>query len=443
LAVLDCETFLHFATALSGFPRKLPADVLSDLEDKMPLRLSLPKFRKPTQVADVDTLDEEEISEEFTEEITEDPKTNRRKRIIRIAAIAITALAAGQVAQTINRDGSASAAVASAKHGAAGKSEVAAVAKAPVIAAVPAKAAVTPPPAKAAVTPVSLPKTVSPPAPAPVATAAVATAPKPPAPATILPLATPVSASPETVEPLVPTPMQTPLPAPVVAAAPCNDVLDLATKPGAILGLTLTAACHENQRVVLRHAGLAITGQTNATGSLRLTLPALAADGAVEVLFADGKRLQAATPVPELAALHRFGVQWGADDAFALHGLENGADFAEAGDISAAQPGHAPTPGQVVTGGYLLSLGDASVAYPLLAQVYTYPVAPDAVAEVAIEAAVTPRTCGREMLGQTISSTAGKTSLTDLTLTMPACDAAGGYLVLNNLFPDTKIAASN
>ena len=64
-------------------------------------------------------------------------------------------------------------------------------------------------------------------------------------------------------------------------------------------------------------------------------------------------------------------------------------------------------------------------------------------ADVAILAPVGTHTCGHDRLGQTLASVAGAVRVTDLTLPMPPCDGQSGYLVLNNLFPDMKIAARN
>ena len=227
---------------------------------------------------------------------------------------------------------------------------------------------------------------------------------------------------------------------PVLAAAPaCEEVLTAMAQPGAMLGLTLAAPCHAGERVVLRHAGLAVTGRVDAAGALHVSLPALDNAGAVAVEFADGTEVQAAVSVPDLRGVRRLGVQWQAGDAFALHGLEGGAELQTAGDVSAAHPGVIGA----AQGGWLVTLGDASVAAPLLAQVYTYPADAGLSADVAILATVGPDTCGHDMLGQTLSSAAGAVSVTDLTLSMPACDATTGYLVLKNLFPAMKIAASN
>ena len=56
---------------------------------------------------------------------------------------------------------------------------------------------------------------------------------------------------------------------------------------------------------------------------------------------------------------------------------------------------------------------------------------------------MTESTCGRELLGETLSSVAGKVQVTDLTVAMPECDAVGDYLVLKNLVPDLNIASAN
>ena len=229
-------------------------------------------------------------------------------------------------------------------------------------------------------------------------------------------------------------PQRSAIPAPV-AVDPCPVTLDLMADPGAMIGLTLVAPCHPGERVVLRHAGLAVTEQTTATGSLFLSLPALAMTGDVEVRFADGSEVSGAVSVPDLASTRRFGVQWQGDDAFQVYGYE-----AE-GTISADNPGIAPVIDLPLSGGFLTRLGDASVTSPLLAEIYTYPGLESA--EVVVEAAVTPVTCGREILGETLASAAGSVEVTDLSLAMPECDAVGDFLVLKNLAPDQTVAAAD
>ena len=228
------------------------------------------------------------------------------------------------------------------------------------------------------------------------------------------------------------------------AAPECKLTLDLSAEPGAMIGARLLAPCHPDQRIVLHHAGLVVTGQTTATGAMFLGLPALEAVAEVAVVFGNGDRVSAVVELADFAGLHRFGVQWQAGrDAFQLQAYEGGASFGDAGHVSAENPGTAPTGPNQTGDGYLSLLGDATTELPMLAEVYTFPRNPAFGAEVVIEAPVTAVTCGHEMIGETLSSRAGKVTVTELTLAMPECDAVGGFLVLKNLVPDMTLAAAN
>ncbi len=220
-----------------------------------------------------------------------------------------------------------------------------------------------------------------------------------------------------------------------LATDTCPVTLDLMVDPGAMLGLTLLAPCHPNARVVVRHAGLAVTAVTTATGLMFLALPALETSAAVDLRFADGTVVSETVQVPDLATLRRFAVQWQGDDAFQLYGFE------EKGPVSAANPGFVPISDLPQSAGFLTRLGDANADAPMFAEVYTYPA--NGRSDVVVEAAVTDATCGRELLGETLASLAGKVTVIDLTLSMPECDAVGDFLVLNNLVQDTTLAAAN
>ncbi|MGB8813196.1 MAG: hypothetical protein WCC57_08420 [Paracoccaceae bacterium] len=237
--------------------------------------------------------------------------------------------------------------------------------------------------------------------------------------------------------PLTPIAPATPT---VVAGEDCPVQLDLAVKAGAMLEVTMITPCRMGERIVLKHGGFAITEKTSSTGFLFLTLPAMEQQATLQVLFGDGVKAEAKIAVPEMANIRRFAVQWSADDAFQLHAFADGADYGTPGHISAANPGKV-LPGVPVSGGYLSLIGREQVDLPMLAEVYTYPAAVDAKVEMVVEAAVTPKTCGRELLGETLTSFGGEVIVTDLTVAMPDCEAAGDILVLKNLVPDMKIAA--
>jgi len=230
--------------------------------------------------------------------------------------------------------------------------------------------------------------------------------------------------------------------APLQAVAEaCPVSLDLSAADNAMIAITLIAPCHANERVVLKHAGLTVTAKTTLTGALFADLPALEQNARVEVMFKDATLATAEIAVPDLAGMRRFAVQWQQDDAFQLHGFEDGSDFGGPGDVSAATP-HQPIAGAPAKGGFMTLLGDATTDLPMLAQVYTYPETTTAKPEVVLEAAVTPATCGRELLGQTLQTSADAVKISDIALAMPECDAVGDYLVLKNLVPEMTIAAN-
>ena len=232
-----------------------------------------------------------------------------------------------------------------------------------------------------------------------------------------------------------------------LAAAPapidCTPVLSLALAPAAMVDLALAAPCNLNARVVIRHSGLTITAVTDAKGSLKASIPALSSAAHFVLALPDGAKAEADLAVPALADYDRVAVQWQGDDAFQLHAFEFGADYGDAGHVSADSP-RGPGFAVQATGGFLTSLGEPSVLLPMLAQVYTFPSAHSqrqGAVRLTVEAEVTAATCGHDMLGETLEAHAGMpVRLVDLTLAMPGCDATGDYVILNNLLPDVTIA---
>jgi hypothetical protein len=217
----------------------------------------------------------------------------------------------------------------------------------------------------------------------------------------------------------------------------CVPMLALAARPGATIDMLLAGTCRPNERVVLRHAGLAVTYRTNEAGALFASIPAFQPDAAVSIRFAGGVRVDGTISVPDAQMFRRFGVQWLGPQAFQVNAFENGADYGQVGHVSVASP-RSPHP----DGGFLTELGDASVELPMLAEIYTFPKSGVPVS-VLVEAAVTEATCGQDMLGDLMMADRGALTLSDLSVTMPGCDATGDYLVLKNLVPDLKLASAN
>ena len=207
------------------------------------------------------------------------------------------------------------------------------------------------------------------------------------------------------------TPERLILPDPIPAGdEDCPVTLDLFADANAILSLSLLAPCHPNEGVVLGHAGLSVTYQTTATGSLFVDIPALDMLGEVTLRFTDASEVSASAEVPELSGLRRFALQWIDGDSFNLS-----------------------TDAPVVT------LGTAATALPMYALVVTLP---SKETPLAIEVPVTDESCGREALGAAYFSDGGRLSVADLSIAMPECDAEGGFVVLNNPIADMKLAAA-
>lgn len=232
-----------------------------------------------------------------------------------------------------------------------------------------------------------------------------------------------------------------------LAAAPapidCTPKLTAKLAPAAMVDLVMQAPCNLNARAVIRHSGLTITAVTDASGAMKASIPAMSSLAHFTVALPDGAKAEAELAVPALADYDRVAVQWQGDDAFQLHAFEFGADYGDAGHVSAATP---RSPGFAVqaTGGFLTALGEPEVLLPMLAEVYTFPTARSqrqGAVRLSIEAEVTAMTCGHDMLGETLEAHAGApVKVVDLTLAMPGCDAIGDYVVLNNLLPDVNIA---
>lgn len=207
----------------------------------------------------------------------------------------------------------------------------------------------------------------------------------------------------------------------------CADAaLALTPAPYGLIDVRLTAPCHPNDRVTLALGGLTVTYTTDPEGSLSVTVPALDRNMRIGAAFAAGDGAEAVLGVPEATAIRRVAVGWTGIAGFGLNAYENGAAFGGAGHIRAEAPG---APG-AADRGYMMLLGDAGGADPMLAQVYT--AAPDGSdARLEIEAAVTAATCGRPLSGTAVMLAGGAHSVSDLSLAMPGCDAAGDLVVMD------------
>jgi hypothetical protein len=216
-------------------------------------------------------------------------------------------------------------------------------------------------------------------------------------------------------------------------AAPdgCAPHLALAAAPGATIDLVLTAPCDMGERVVLRHSGLSFAERVGADGQLRLRLPALVPEALVAAYFEGSQVALQSVSVPEAAQVIRFVFQ-------AAHPLRFDLRASEAGQVFA---GSSARTGQDAARG-VVTLGRPSVSQPIVAQVYSFPAADLGAADVTVELRITPETCSRSFQAETLLSSGGKVDPKTVPVAMPLCGTGGDILVLKNLLPAPKLAAS-
>ncbi len=250
---------------------------------------------------------------------------------------------------------------------------------------------------------------------------------------------------------------------PIVQATAREDLATMAVKPklspspaceitatarpvaAAMVNLTLDASCLPMERVTVHHSGLLFSRLTDAAGRLDVTVPAMAQNAVFVVAFSDGEGAVAQTVVEELADYDRVALQWKGDTGFSLHAMEFGADYGTEGHVYAQAP-RDMTYAVTGKGGYISILGDANVPDGHLAQVYTFPTTTVQSAggvDLLVEAEVGQNNCGLEIEAQTLQTKSGTDITTrNLTLSVPDCDAAGNFLVLNNLLEDLRVAGN-
>lgn len=223
---------------------------------------------------------------------------------------------------------------------------------------------------------------------------------------------------------------------------PCGLSLTAEAMPGAMVALDIFDPCAPQMRLTVTHGALGFTAQTDAMGLLTLDVPALETPAFFTVTLADGRDETVMAGVPDLADHARAAIAWDEDRGLQLHALEDGAAYGETGHIWQDAPGTiADTIGG--TGGFLTRLGDATVDTPRLAQVYTAPRDMRDGVALSVEVPVTAENCGRPVRAQSLQITPdGPVSTRPVTLIIPGCDAAGEYLLLQNLFVDLRLAAN-
>ncbi len=219
----------------------------------------------------------------------------------------------------------------------------------------------------------------------------------------------------------------------------CERRLSATKAAGAMVVLDFDAPCQVAETVTVRHKGLEFTMLTSGIGRFSVVVPAFTKQAAFEVETPDGEVVSASVFVLEADDFDRVAVQWAGDSTLKIHALEPGIG----GHVWASAPQSVSVAVQA-RGGYITELGGVDTSNAIHAEVYSFPsrrVQKPGVVRLSIQAEVTKGNCGKDIQTKTVQSGVnGGVSVVDLTVSIPACDAVGDFLVLNNLLRDLKIA---
>ena len=156
------------------------------------------------------------------------------------------------------------------------------------------------------------------------------------------------------------------------------------------------------------------------------------------VASASGNTAVVRATVAELHDMRRTALQWSGPNGFELHALEFGADYGTPGHIWAGATSEYAAIG--LDHGFVTQLGTADVAQPMLAEVYTYPVAQGPI-DLRLETEISATNCGMDVEVQAIEFDQDTLRTQDLLLSIPDCSVMGDLLVLSGLLGNDLIAS--
>ena len=237
--------------------------------------------------------------------------------------------------------------------------------------------------------------------------------------------------------------MQSDVQTPTPFELACSVQISSEAKPAAMIAVSFRAPCQANTVIDVTHNGLTFTALTDQNGQFKTEIPALESEAKVSITLDDGQVAETVVSIDDLASFSRAAVVWAGDAQLQVHAFEYGAEFGENGHVWADAAGSTEQ-AILAKGGFLTQLGSRVPFGTKLAEVYSFPankVQRAGVVRLVVEAEVTENSCGTQVLGQSIERDSdGQVRTAALSLNMPDCDSAGGYLVLKNLLQDLKIA---
>ena len=236
-------------------------------------------------------------------------------------------------------------------------------------------------------------------------------------------------------------------PVPITTAPAQNSTCEISVsgqaRSGANIQLDVIAACKPYQMVTIEHAGLALSLLTDAQGAAKVLLPAMEAEAEILARFEDQSAASTVVSMRDFASVERAGVSWQANMNLDLSAIEFGAAVGSEGYISAATPRDYRT-SRIKGGGYLMQLGDPSLAGGALAEVYTIPVARNQQrGTIALSIVITDavNVCGQTIAAKTVRTRDGRSAgVRNVRFTVPACGTISGQIALPGAIDDIRLA---
>ncbi len=207
----------------------------------------------------------------------------------------------------------------------------------------------------------------------------------------------------------------------------CTPTLAVTAAFDGLLELALNAPCAPDTRFVIGHGDLAFSAYLGPDGQFATYIPALMQQAQVDVFLHDDSYLSASALVEDAETYARFVLQWTGDAGFGLHAYLNGAGYGEAGHIHAARPFDPD-----LEEAFLISLGELRGPEPMMAQIYSLPLALLPQTHVEVEARFSAAECGQDLrafLSQ--SKGAMPSELKELVFAAPDCPAEPGISVMD------------
>lgn len=223
---------------------------------------------------------------------------------------------------------------------------------------------------------------------------------------------------------------------------PCGLSVTAAAMPGAMVALDVMDPCAPGVGVEITHGALRFTAQTDAMGLLTLDVPALETPAFFTVRLDSGAEATTLAGLPDLIDYDRAAIVWTGTGGLDLHAYRGDAAFGAPGHIWRDSPGSV-IDATIGTAGFLTVLGDPDLADPQLAQVFTIPRAQRDDLSLVVEIPITEASCGQPVRAETLQmQSGGSVAVEPVTLTLPGCEAAGEFLLLQNLFGDLRLAGN-